>query len=307
MNERVALFDGFANALVGSPNINADMFNYDRVVTDLLVYGETGTGKDVLAKHIHDSSGRRGAFIGINCAAIPEGLAEGQLFGVVSGAFTGATRTRQGYIEASNGGTLYLDEIDSMPLSLQAKFLRILETRGVERLGSTNFVPLDLHVIASTQSSLSGMVEEGKFRRDLLFRLNMITIKLPALRSQRERILPLFEQFTKDLAAEMNRPVAAVLDNHLTQLLLSHGWPGNIRELKSAAKRFVLGLPLLGCGLGETHCQQYQSGLKWQLKVIERRLIQDALKRHKQSLDRVVEELDIPKRTLYHRMKELGI
>ncbi|WP_223537073.1 sigma 54-interacting transcriptional regulator [Pseudomonas sp. GL-B-16] len=283
------------------------MFNYDRVVTDLLVYGETGTGKDVLAKHIHDSSGRRGAFIGINCAAIPEGLAEGQLFGVVSGAFTGATRTRQGYIEASNGGTLYLDEIDSMPLSLQAKFLRILETRGVERLGSTNFVPLDLHVIASTQSSLSGMVEEGKFRRDLLFRLNMITIKLPALRSQRERILPLFEQFTKDLAAEMNRPVAAVLDNHLTQLLLSHGWPGNIRELKSAAKRFVLGLPLLGCGLGETHCQQYQSGLKWQLKVIERRLIQDALKRHKQSLDRVVEELDIPKRTLYHRMKELGI
>jgi transcriptional regulator with PAS, ATPase and Fis domain len=307
MNDKVVSFDGFATGLVGSLNMHAGMFNYDKVVMDLLVYGETGTGKDVLAKHIHDSSGRRGAFIGINCAAIPEALAEGQLFGVMSGAFTGASRTRQGYIEASNGGTLYLDEIDSMPLSLQAKLLRILETRGVERLGSTNFIPLDLHVIASTQSSLGDMVEEGRFRRDLLFRLNMLTIKLPTLRSQRERILPLFEQFTKDLAAEMNRPVAGVLDNHLTQLLLSHGWPGNIRELKSAAKRFVLGLPLLGGGLGETHYQQYQSGLKWQLKVIERRLIQDALKRHKQSLDRVVEELDIPKRTLYHRMKELGI
>jgi transcriptional regulator with PAS, ATPase and Fis domain len=306
MNGEVALSESLSEFLNGSLNIHVGMLNYDKVVMDLLIHGETGTGKDVLAKHIHTVSGRRGAFIGINCAAIPEELAESQLFGVMSGAFTGAKHARQGYIEASSGGTLYLDEIDSMPLSLQAKFLRILEERGIERLGSTRFVPLDLRVIASTQQSLSDMIEEEKFRRDLFFRLNMLTIKLPALRTQRERIMPLFMQFIESLAAEMNRPVAHVLDSCMTQLLLSHPWPGNIRELKSAAKRFALGFPLLGSELVDV-CERTQAGLKSQLKFIERRLIEDALKRHKHSLERVVEELQIPIRTLYQRMKEWGV
>lgn len=307
MNDEFALADIFAGNQKDPLNIHASGLDSNKLDMDLLVYGETGTGKDTLAKQIHEASGRRGAFVGINCAAIPEGLAESQLFGIMSGAFTGASRTRQGYIEASDGGTLYLDEIDSMPLSLQAKFLRILETRGVERLGSTAFVPVNLHVIASSQYSLNAMVEQGTFRRDLLFRLNMLTIRLPALRTQRERILPLFDQFVRALAIELNRPVAFALDSQLTLLLLSHAWPGNIRELKSAAKRFVLGFPLLGNGLVERPREQHPTGLKSQLRVIEGLLIQDALKRHKRSLDLVVEELEIPKRTLYHRMRILGV
>lgn len=306
MKDEVAIVEAVTDNPEVSLNIHPSLLNSNNFDIDLLLFGETGTGKDTLAKHIHDRSGRPGAFVGINCAAIPEALAESQLFGATSGAFTGACRTRQGYIEASDGGTLYLDEIDSMPLSLQAKLLRVLEVRGVERLGSTTFVPVNLHVIASSQRSLDALVEQGAFRRDLLFRLNMVTLRLPALRTQRERILPLFDQFTHALAAELNRPVST-LDNQLIQVLLSHAWPGNIRELKSAAKRFVLGFPLLGGGAIEAPRESAEPGLKSQLRVIERLLIQDALKRHKHSLDLVIQELEIPKRTLYHRMKELGV
>jgi transcriptional regulator with PAS, ATPase and Fis domain len=306
MNGEIALPSHIARLQNEPQELDPAVLNSSHLDMDILLYGDTGTGKDTLARKVHDASGRTGAFVGINCAAIPEALAESQLFGVTSGAFTGACRARQGYIEASNGGTLYLDEIDSMPLPLQAKLLRVLETRGVERLGSTTFVPVNLRVIASTQRSLDELVEQGQFRRDLLFRLNLLTIKLPALRTQREQILPLFDQFTQATAAELGRPVPP-LDNHLTQVLLSHAWPGNIREVKSAAKRFVLGFGLLGADVSAALPEPGQAGLKSQLRVVERLLIQDALKRHKHSLDSVIAELDIPKRTLYQRMKELGV
>ncbi|EGH27106.1 type III transcriptional regulator HrpR [Pseudomonas amygdali pv. mori str. 301020] len=271
---------------------------------DLLLCGETGTGKDTLANRIHELSSRSGPFVGMNCAAIPESLAESQLFGVVNGAFTGVCRAREGYIEASSGGTLYLDEIDSMPLSLQAKLLRVLESRGVERLGSTEFIPLDLRVIASAQRPLDELVEQGLFRRDLFFRLNVLTLHLPALRKRREQILPLFDQFTQEIAAEFQRPVPA-LDNGRVRILLSHDWPGNVRELKSAAKRFVLGFPLLGAE--PMDARDPVTGLRMQMRVIEKMLIQDALKRHRHNVDAVLQELELPRRTLYHRMKELGV
>ncbi|MCI3944146.1 type III transcriptional regulator HrpR [Pseudomonas syringae] len=271
---------------------------------DLLLCGETGTGKDTLANRIHRLSSRSGPFVGMNCAAIPETLAESQLFGVVNGAFTGVCRAREGYIEASNGGTLYLDEIDSMPLSLQAKLLHVLESRGVERLGSTEFIPLDLRVIASAQRPLDELVEQGLFRRDLFFRLNVLTLQLPALRKRREQILPLFDQFTQEVAAEFGRSVPA-LDHGRVQILLSHDWPGNVRELKSAAKRFVLGFPLLDAEPLEA--RDPVTGLRMQMRVIEKMLIQDALKRHRHNVDAVLQELELPRRTLYHRMKELGV
>ena len=184
----------------------------------------------------------------MNCAAIPESLAESQLFGVNSGAYTGAVQSRAGFVEAAHLGTLYLDEIDSMPLSLQAKLLRVLECRGVERLGSTRFISVDMRVIASAQQSLQIMVDQGAFRRDLYFRLNVVNIELPALRDRRERIIPLFLQMIQEEADQFNCTPPSPSDGLLHELLC-HPWLGNVRELRSAAIRFVLGLPPLEAGL----------------------------------------------------------
>lgn len=286
------------------PNLTVVARSLSQLGIDLLLSGETGTGKDTVANRIHGLSGRKGRLVAMNCAAIPESLAESELFGVVSGAYTGADRSRVGYIEAAQGGTLYLDEIDSMPLSLQAKLLRVLETRKVERLGSTTPIALDVCVIASAQHSLDDLVEQGRFRRDLYFRLNVLTLKLAPLRTQRARIIPLFSRFATACARESGL-VMPEISAVLRHVLLNHDWPGNIRELKSAAKRFVLGFPLLGSEQGEEG--DSSSGLKSQMRVIEKVLIQAALKRHNNSIDAVSQELDIPRRTLYHRMKELDV
>jgi transcriptional regulator with PAS, ATPase and Fis domain len=286
------------------PNLTVVAQSISQLGIDVLLSGETGTGKDTVAQRIHGLSGRKGRLVAMNCAAIPESLAESELFGVVSGAYTGADRSRVGYIEAAQGGTLYLDEIDSMPLSLQAKLLRVLETRAVERLGSTTPIALDVCVIASAQHSLDEWVEQGRFRRDLYFRLNVLTLKLPPLRAQRERIIPLFRRFAEASARESGLVMPEV-STVLRHVLLNHQWPGNIRELKSAAKRFVLGFPLLGSEPEDA--RESSSGLKSQLRVIEKVLIQAALKRHNNSIDAVSQELNIPRRTLYHRIKELDV
>ncbi|NWF09229.1 sigma 54-interacting transcriptional regulator [Pseudomonas salomonii] len=269
---------------------------------DILLLGETGTGKDTLAQRVHRLSGRRGNFVAVNCAAIPESLAESQLFGVNSGAYTGAVQSRAGFIEAAHLGTLYLDEIDSMPLSLQAKLLRMLESRGVERLGSTRFIPVDMRVIASAQQSLHDMVEQGSFRRDLYFRLNVINIKLPPLRDRRERIVPLFLEMIKQEAEHFNCTVPHPT-SELLQQLLCHPWRGNVRELRSTAKRFVLGLPPLSASTG----QPLELSLKDRLQRIEKTLIEESLHRHTYSVDCVASELGVAKRTLYYRMKQLGV
>jgi transcriptional regulator with PAS, ATPase and Fis domain len=275
-----------------------------QLAIDLLLLGETGAGKDTLAKRIHAMSGRRGPLVAMNCAAIPESLAESELFGAVSGAYTGAERSRGGYIEAAQGGTLYLDEIDSMPLSLQAKLLRVLETRTLERLGSTASIQLDIRVIASAQRPLDELVERGHFRRDLYFRLSVLTLKLAPLREQRTRIVPRFSRFAQDMARELDVALPQICPL-LQQLLLEHDWPGNIRELKAAAKRFVLGFPVLGL---EAHDDDHANcGLKAQLRVIEKVLIEQALKRHCHCIDAVCSELELPRRTLYRRIKELSI
>ncbi|MBS6059118.1 MAG: sigma-54-dependent Fis family transcriptional regulator [Pantoea sp.] len=241
---------------------------------DVLLEGETGTGKDTLARRIYERSGCRGPLVPVNCGAIPETLAESELFGVVSGAYTGASHSRPGYIEAANNGILFLDEIDSMPLTVQAKLLRMLETRAIERLGSTRCIPLTLRVIAAAQTPLEQLVTQGRFRRDLYFRLNTITLATPTVRSRPELIIPLFRQFTQDAAQRLDQPLPPRAPG-LDEALLLHNWPGNIRELKAAAERFVLGLPPL--------CQQ---------------AIPQA---------ELVHELGIPRRTLYHRLKQLKL
>jgi len=271
---------------------------------DVLLLGETGTGKDTLAQRIHRLSGRRGNFVAVNCAAIPDSLAESQLFGVISGAYTGAVQSRAGFIEAAHLGTLYLDEIDSMPLPLQAKLLRVLESRGVERLGSTRFIDVDMRVIASAQQSLDEMVELGTFRRDLYFRLNVASIRLPPLREQCERIVPLFLNMAQKEAQAFNCALPAP-SNTLLQQLLCHSWPGNVRELCSTAKRFVLGLPPLT--LHVQHQPSTHASLKARLRLVEKTLIVESLRRHASSVEQVAMELGVAKRTLYYRMKQLNI
>jgi transcriptional regulator with PAS, ATPase and Fis domain len=271
---------------------------------DILLLGETGTGKDTLAQRIHRLSGRRGNFVAVNCAAIPESLAESQLFGVNAGAYTGAVQSRAGFIETAHLGTLYLDEIDSMPLSLQAKLLRVLETRSVERLGSTRVITVDMRVIASAQQSLHDMVEQGTFRRDLYFRLNVVSMHLPPLRQRRERITPMFLRMVRQEAAYFACP-APEPSSALLQQLLCHSWQGNVRELRSSAKRFVLGLPALA--KQAFPFEPEAKGLKERLQHIEKSLIEESLHRNEFSVDAVASELGIAKRTLYYRMKQLAI
>lgn len=271
---------------------------------DILLLGETGTGKDTLAQRVHRLSGRRGNFIAVNCAAIPESLAESQLFGVNSGAYTGAVQSRAGFVEAAHLGTLYLDEVDSMPLSLQAKLLRVLESRGVERLGSTRFIPVDMRVIASAQQSLHHMVELGTFRRDLYFRLNVVSLELPALRHQRERIIPLFMKMVREEAEHFKCTVPSV-PGQLLQQLLCHAWLGNIRELRSSAKRFVLGLSPFSTPISNPH--DGKLSLKERLQQIEKALIEESLRRNDHCVDITAFELGVAKRTLYHRIKQLDL
>ncbi|AZE56880.1 type III transcriptional regulator HrpR [Pseudomonas synxantha] len=271
---------------------------------DIFVYGQTGTGKDRLARRVHERSGRTGSFVPINCAAIPESLAESLLFGTVSGVFTGAVRSRPGYFEESNHGTLYLDEIDSMPMHTQAKLLRVIESRGVERLGSTEFIPLNLRVIASAQSSLNQLIKEQRFRSDLFYRLNAISIHLPPLHTQKASIIPTFMKMVQNEAHLLGFP-STTPPSHLLNELINYTWPGNLRELRSAARRFVLGLAPLEHENPMVVPSKLR--LKDQLRQVEKSLIEDALKRHNHSMTAVIDELGIPSRTLYHRLKRLKI
>ncbi|AKS06503.1 sigma-54-dependent Fis family transcriptional regulator [Pseudomonas trivialis] len=289
-------------SLLEGPDIERMLSSTAPLNIDILLLGETGTGKDTLARRIHRLSGRRGNFVAVNCAAIPETLAESQLFGVNSGAYTGAVQSRAGFIEAAHLGTLYLDEIDSMPLSLQTKLLRALESRGVERLGSTRFIPVDMRVIASAQQSLHLMVERGAFRRDLYFRLSVVNIQLPPLRECKSRIIPLFLNMIQQ-EAESFKCIAPLPPTSLFQQVLCHPWPGNIRELRSTAKRFVLGLP----PFLEVNHKEIGVSLKNRLQQIEKSLIEESLRQHDHNVDVAAAELGIAKRTLYYRMKQLDI
>ncbi|WP_276643888.1 sigma 54-interacting transcriptional regulator [Siccibacter turicensis] len=270
---------------------------------DVLIQGETGTGKDTLARRLYQLSGCRGPMVPVNCAAIPETLAESELFGVMTGAFTGASASRAGYIETANDGLLFLDEIDSMPLIVQAKLLRVLENRAVERLGSTKSIRLNLRVVAASQAPLEELVAQGRFRRDLFFRLDTIKLSTPALRHHPELIIPMFRRFTQEAAMRLNQALPP-RSWPLEEALLLHSWPGNIRELKAVAERFVLGLPPL---CNDVKKEEGRCLLKDRLRRIERSLITDCLHRHGNRIDDVIHELGIPRRTLYHRLKLLKL
>lgn len=272
---------------------------------DVLIHGETGTGKELVARCLHEASSRRhGNFVAINCGGLPETLFDSEIFGHEAGAYTGAAKKRIGKIEHASGGTLFLDEIESMPLAMQIKLLRVLQERTLERLGSNTLIPIDCRVIAATKTDLVELAAKGGFRSDLYYRLSVATLDLPPLRERREDIPLLFEHFMLLGAARHQRPVPETAPGRIRQLV-GYGWPGNIRELRNVADRCVLGIES-----GSPPFGQAQAGgptpLAETVEAFERALIVDALHRHG-SLGRTAEALVMAKTTLHDKIKKYGL
>lgn len=213
-----------------------------RTEATVLLTGESGTGKEVFARYIHDNSARaRGPFVAINCAAIPDNLLEATLFGHEKGAYTGAQTAQAGKFEQANGGTLLLDEISEMPLALQAKLLRVLQEREVERVGGKKPVPLDIRVLATSNRDMAAEVAAGRFREDLFYRLNVFPLHIPALRQRRGDLLPLAEHFLSVHGARLAR--RACLGSSAKAKIAAHEWPGNVRELENVIQRALILAP----------------------------------------------------------------
>jgi len=273
---------------------------------DVLINGDTGCGKELVARYLHSHS-KRGdkAFVAINCGAIPENLIESELFGHEAGAFTGAGKKRVGKFQYANGGTLFLDEIESMPMALQIKMLRVLEERAVEPLGGNQQIPLNIRVVAATKVDLKELSDQGGFRLDLYYRLNVVQVHIPPLKDRREDVPVLFEHFVWVAAnryASEVQPLTAAQRQHL----LSHDWPGNVRELRNLAECFVL----LG---GERAFENMLHGkddassritLAEQVSRYEEMLLRETLTRHQGRLKDAQEELGLGRKTLYEKMKK---
>lgn len=202
----------------------------------VLLMGESGTGKELLAQGLHDASKRKGRFVAINCAAIPENLLESELFGFEKGAFTGASKTTIGKIETANGGTLMLDEIGDLPMSLQAKLLRFLQERTIERVGGRQEIPIDVRIVGATHQDLKRQISEGGFREDLYYRLAEIVVEIPPLRDRVGDAVLLAHAFLRRFSTEQRRPSLSLSENAL-RAIESHDWPGNVRELQNLVKR----------------------------------------------------------------------
>lgn len=270
---------------------------------DVLIVGATGTGKEHVARAIHrmGEQGREGPFVTIDLTALPEAQIETELFGYVSGAFPGATRSRIGRLEHGRGGTIFLDEIGSIPLSLQAKLLRVIEDRAVLPLGASERVPLEARFIASSRTPLEPLVAAGEFRDDLLYRINPVTIFLPALSDRPEDLPRLFQRFVTDAARRFKKPEPAITPEHLIELG-NRTWAGNMRELRNAAELFVLGLenqrPVATAG-GQT--------LPERMDRIERDIIAATLAAQNGSLKATYEVLGLSRKTLYDKMQKHGL
>jgi DNA-binding NtrC family response regulator len=236
-------FRGFGRLLGSSPALE-HILKQARAVADtsatVLITGENGTGKEMLACAVHEESPRAARpFVAVSCAALPESLIESELFGHEKGAFTGATQAKKGRFELADGGTLFLDEIGELTQAVQVKLLRVLQERSFERLGSTKTLTVDIRLIAASNRDLEQEVEEGRFRRDLFYRLNVVPLRLPSLRERRDDIPLLAAHFAAKAAEKHHRPPAA-LDPALVEALQEYDWPGNVRELENLMERLVV-------------------------------------------------------------------
>ena len=270
---------------------------------DVLIEGATGTGKTVMAQTLHDISARATRpFVGVNCAALPTALIENELFGHEAGAFPGATRPRYGKFEHARGGTLFLDEVDSLPLSVQGKLLHAIEHRVVTRIGSNDPIALDLRILASSKGDLVEAVRRGQFRGDLLYRLNVVTLRLPPLAERREDIPMVFSALLATAASRAGRSPPDVPGAVLSALTM-RDWPGNVRELRNAAERMALGLDP---DFAQADIAADDS-LAGQVAAHERRLIAAALAANGGSIKATYTALRLSRKALYEKMQRHGL
>ena len=271
---------------------------------DILIEGETGAGKELVARSLHEAGPRRnGNFVAINCGGLPETLFESEIFGHEAGAYTGAGKRRIGKIEHASGGTLFLDEIESMPMAMQIKLLRVLQERTLERLGSNTPVAVDCRVVAATKADLKQLSDQGRFRADLYYRLNVATLPLPPLRERREDIPVLFEHFLLQGAARHQRPVPELAPAQMSRLM-AYDWPGNVRELRNVAERCVLGIASGFAPFADAAEAPGPRPLPEAVAAFERALIVDALARNGNSLARAAEALGLAKTTLHDKIRK---
>ncbi|OEE32381.1 sigma-54-dependent transcriptional regulator [Vibrio ordalii] len=273
---------------------------------DILLFGETGTGKELVARSLHEQSSRRELnFVALNCGAVPENLIESELYGHEKGAFTGAETKRIGKFEHAQGGTLFLDEIESMPMQAQIRLLRVLQERVIERVGSNTLIPLDIRVIAATKIDLKQAAQAGTFRQDLYYRLNIVTLDIPPLRQRKEDIPALFHHFLLVAAARYGKAATALSQPEM-QRLISHDWPGNVRELRNAAERYVLLGKLAQLGDNEPS-QKLPTHLVEQVAEFEKSVIEQALIECGGRINETMERLNVPRKTLYDKMQRYGL
>ncbi|MEZ0344231.1 MAG: sigma-54 dependent transcriptional regulator [Caldimicrobium sp.] len=274
----------------------------------VLLLGETGTGKTALAKAIHLLSGRKGPFVEINCASLPENLVEAELFGYEKGAFTGAIKTKPGKLELAKDGTLFLDEISEMSLSIQAKFLRVLQDKTFERLGGLETLKTNARFIVATNRDLKKLVEEGKFREDLYYRINVISFTLPPLRERKEHLLKIAEYLIEKKAKALNKEPKPLSENAKNQLL-TYSFPGNIRELENLIERTLLLSrgPYLEVEIEEGFSFPPESKEIKSLEDLEKEAILKALKETGGNKKEAAKKLGIALRTLYYKLKAYNI
>lgn len=266
---------------------------------DVLINGQTGTGKEVVARHLHAASGRKGPFVALNCGALPETVFESEIFGYESGAFTGAQKRKLGKLEFASGGSVFLDEIESLPLALQVKLLRVLQERRLERLGGNETIKLDCRVIAATKVDLLELSNKGQFREDLYYRVSVVSLDLPTLAQRRDDIPMLLHYFVRAAAERFKRPVFELSASRLAEYK-QRAWRGNVRELRNFAERLVLGVE----GASAQDDPSEDASLPQRVEIYEARLIRSALDAHDGNVALAADKLGIPKKTLYDKMKK---
>jgi two-component system NtrC family response regulator len=314
------------DAMAGLMTRDPEMMRISRMVervassdATVLLLGESGTGKEVLAQGLHQASRRSGRFVAINCAAIPEALLESELFGYERGAFTGAGKTTIGKIETANGGTLMLDEIGDLPHPLQAKLLRFLQERRIERLGGRQEIPVDVRVVCATHQDLKTLIKESRFREDLYYRLAEIVVNIPPLRARQGDAALLSHSFLRRFAQEQRRGALAFTEEAV-KAIEAHPWPGNVRELLNAVKRAAImadgqrvgaddiGLPVPGAaGSAEGSNAERDLDLRTVREAAERQAIIAALARANSNIAKASEILGVSRPTLYDLMHKLAI